>query len=139
MVYLVDGIAGHKAWNAEKRLATHLAGKWNQGYSQMVYYVLCEGQDGNCSGLCKQPLHSWQQGLGIDSNPGAHSSLTGCPWRLADLAGHVNASGTYPHHSLIWAGQLDQFSIFSTAIGLVYGAIAIRAWRCHETNYSYIN
>ena len=39
MVYLVDGIAGHKARNAEKRLATHLAGKWNRGYSQMVYYV----------------------------------------------------------------------------------------------------
>jgi hypothetical protein len=25
--------------NAEKRLTTHLAGKWNQGYSQMVYFV----------------------------------------------------------------------------------------------------
>jgi hypothetical protein len=39
MVYSVDGIAGHKAWNAEKRLPTHLAGKWNREYSQMVYYV----------------------------------------------------------------------------------------------------
>jgi hypothetical protein len=39
MVYLVDGIARHEAWNAERRLANHLASKWNQGYSQMVYYV----------------------------------------------------------------------------------------------------
>ncbi len=39
MVYSVDGIAGHEARNAEKRLATHLAGKWNHEYSQMVYYV----------------------------------------------------------------------------------------------------
>ncbi len=39
MVYSVDGIAGCKAWNAKKRLATHLASKWNCGYSQMVYYV----------------------------------------------------------------------------------------------------
>jgi hypothetical protein len=39
MVYSVDGIAGLKARNAEKRLATHLAGKWNREYSQMVYYV----------------------------------------------------------------------------------------------------
>ncbi len=30
MVYSVDGIAGREAWNAEKRLATHLAGKWNR-------------------------------------------------------------------------------------------------------------
>jgi hypothetical protein len=29
MVYLVNGIAGHEARNAEKRLATHLASKWN--------------------------------------------------------------------------------------------------------------
>jgi hypothetical protein len=36
MVYLVDGIVGCNAQNAEKRLATHLAGKWNQGYFQMV-------------------------------------------------------------------------------------------------------
>ncbi len=35
----VDGIAGPEARNAEKRLATHLAGKWNREYSQMVYYV----------------------------------------------------------------------------------------------------
>jgi hypothetical protein len=39
MVYSVDGIAGCKARNAEKKLATHLAGKWNREYSQMVYYV----------------------------------------------------------------------------------------------------
>ena len=40
MVYSVDGIAGREqARNAEKRLATHLAGKWNREYSQMVYYV----------------------------------------------------------------------------------------------------
>ena len=39
MVYSVDGIAGREARNAEKRLATHLASKWNRGYSQMVYYV----------------------------------------------------------------------------------------------------
>ena len=39
MVYSVDGIAGREARNAEKRLATHLAGKCNREYSQMVYYV----------------------------------------------------------------------------------------------------
>jgi hypothetical protein len=39
MVYLVDGIVGREARNAKKRLATHLASKWNRGYSQMVYYV----------------------------------------------------------------------------------------------------
>ena len=39
MVYSVDSIAGHEAWNAEKRLATHLVSKWNCEYSQMVYYV----------------------------------------------------------------------------------------------------
>jgi len=39
MVYSVDGIAGREAQNAEKRLATHLAGKWNREYSQMVFYV----------------------------------------------------------------------------------------------------
>jgi hypothetical protein len=39
MIYSVDGIVGREAWNAEKRLATHLAGKWNCEYSQMVYYV----------------------------------------------------------------------------------------------------
>jgi hypothetical protein len=33
MVYLVDGIAGHEAWNAKRRLAIHLASKRNQGYS----------------------------------------------------------------------------------------------------------
>ena len=39
MVYSVDGIAAREAQNAEKRLATHLASKWNREYSQMVYYV----------------------------------------------------------------------------------------------------
>jgi hypothetical protein len=39
MVYSVDGIARPEARNAKKRLATHLAGKWNHEYSQMVYYV----------------------------------------------------------------------------------------------------
>ena len=39
MVYSVDGIAGCEARNADKRLATHLSGKWNREYSQMVYYV----------------------------------------------------------------------------------------------------
>ncbi len=39
MVYSVDGIAGREARNAEKKLATHLAGKWNCEYSQMVYNV----------------------------------------------------------------------------------------------------
>jgi hypothetical protein len=39
MVYLIDGIVGREAQNAKKRLATHLASKWNRGYSQMVYYV----------------------------------------------------------------------------------------------------
>jgi hypothetical protein len=34
-----DRIAGRKARNAERRLATHLASKWKRGYSQMVYYV----------------------------------------------------------------------------------------------------
>ena len=35
----MDGIAGREARNAEKRLATQLAGKWNREYLQMVYYV----------------------------------------------------------------------------------------------------
>ncbi len=39
MGYSVDGIVGHEARNAEKRLATHLAGKWNREYSQMVCYA----------------------------------------------------------------------------------------------------
>ena len=39
MVYSVDGIAGREAQNAKKKLATHLASKWNRGYSQMVFYV----------------------------------------------------------------------------------------------------
>ncbi len=39
MVYSVDGIASREAQNAKKRLAVHLAGKWNHEYSQMVFYV----------------------------------------------------------------------------------------------------
>jgi hypothetical protein len=39
MVYFVDGIAGCEAQNAKKRLAVHLARKWNREYSQMVFYV----------------------------------------------------------------------------------------------------
>jgi hypothetical protein len=39
MVYSVDGIAGRKARDAKRRLATHLASKWKCGYSQVVYYV----------------------------------------------------------------------------------------------------
>ncbi len=31
MVYLVDGIAGREARNAEKRLVTYLASKWKSG------------------------------------------------------------------------------------------------------------
>ncbi len=38
-VYLADGIVRHEARNAKRRLATHLASKWNCGYSQMVHYV----------------------------------------------------------------------------------------------------
>jgi hypothetical protein len=30
---------GREAQNVEKRLATHLAGKWNREYSLMVYFV----------------------------------------------------------------------------------------------------
>jgi hypothetical protein len=32
VVYYVDGIVGREARNAEKRLATQLAGKWNREY-----------------------------------------------------------------------------------------------------------
>ncbi len=39
MVNSVDGIVGREARNAEKRLATHLAGKWNREFSQIVYSV----------------------------------------------------------------------------------------------------
>jgi len=53
--FTVDGIASREARNAEKRMATHLAAKWNREYSQMVY--LCEGSDGNRGGPCKQPPH----------------------------------------------------------------------------------
>jgi len=36
----VDGIVGREVQNVEKRLATHLVGKWNLEYfHQMVYYV----------------------------------------------------------------------------------------------------
>ncbi len=35
----MDGITGREARNAEKRLATQLAGKWKCEYSQMVYYL----------------------------------------------------------------------------------------------------
>jgi hypothetical protein len=38
-IYLVDGIAGRKARNAKRRLATHLASKRNCRYPQMLYYV----------------------------------------------------------------------------------------------------
>ncbi len=65
MVYSVDGIAGREAWNAEKRLATHLAGKWNREYSQMVYYV-------------RVTASSFVAAV-IDNDPGAPSSPTGPP------------------------------------------------------------
>ena len=39
LVYSVDGIAGCKARNVEKRLATHLVVKWKKGYPTMVHYV----------------------------------------------------------------------------------------------------
>jgi hypothetical protein len=38
MVYSVDGIAGREAQNAKKRLAVHLAGKWNR---EMAIAVVC--------------------------------------------------------------------------------------------------
>ncbi len=37
LVYSVDGITGHEARDAEKRLATHLAAKWKKGYPEMVH------------------------------------------------------------------------------------------------------
>ena len=39
LVYLVDGIAGREARNAEKRLATLLVAKWRKEYLRMVQYV----------------------------------------------------------------------------------------------------
>jgi hypothetical protein len=90
MVYSVDGIAGREARNAEKRLATHLAGKWNREYSQMVYY---EGWDGNRCGMCEQPPHSWQPGSATSLAP-PHPRW-GCLRRLADLVGQVKASSPY--------------------------------------------
>jgi hypothetical protein len=39
LVYLVDGIAGREAKNAEKLLAYHLLEKWHKPLLQMVYYV----------------------------------------------------------------------------------------------------
>jgi hypothetical protein len=40
LVYFQNNIiAGREARNAKRRLATHLASKWNRGYSQIVYYV----------------------------------------------------------------------------------------------------
>ena len=39
LVYSVDGVAGREARSAEKRLASMLADKWKQQYSQIVYYV----------------------------------------------------------------------------------------------------
>ncbi len=57
MVYSVDGIAGREAWNAEKKLATHLAGKWNHEYSQMVYYVRVR-----MAIPCEQSPYLWQPG-----------------------------------------------------------------------------
>ena len=74
MVYSVDGIAGCEARNAEKRLATHLAGKWNCEYSQMVYYVRV--------GMAIVVVHATASSFVaavIDNNPGAPSSLTGPP------------------------------------------------------------
>ena len=57
MVYSVDGIAGREARNAEKRLATHLASKWNRGYSQMVYYVRVRMA---IAVVRKQSTHPWE-------------------------------------------------------------------------------
>jgi hypothetical protein len=72
MVYSVDGIAGHEARNAEKRLATHLAGKWNREYSQMVYYVRVR--------MAITVVHdSSFVAAVIDNDPDAPSSPTGPP------------------------------------------------------------
>ena len=42
MVYTVNSITGREATHAEKRLATYLAEKWMNKYSQMVFYVSAE-------------------------------------------------------------------------------------------------
>ena len=39
LVYSVDGMAGVEAQAAEKRLASHLAKRWQREYSEMVGYV----------------------------------------------------------------------------------------------------
>jgi hypothetical protein len=55
-VYCVCGwhCGSREARNGEKRLATHLAGKWNSECSQMlVYGVLCEGWDGYRGGVVR--------------------------------------------------------------------------------------
>jgi hypothetical protein len=74
MVYLVDRIARCEARNAKRRLATHLEGKWNCRYSQMVYYVRVR-----MSVLLFAQTASSSAGAGIDSNAGAHSSLKELP------------------------------------------------------------
>jgi hypothetical protein len=92
MVYWVDGIAGRKARNAKKRLATHLASKWNHGYSPDS--VLCESLDVDCCCSRKQPPHPREQGSTATLAP-SHP-LWGCPWRLADLAGQLTPSPQTP-------------------------------------------
>ena len=60
MVYSVDGIAGRESRNAEKRLATHLAGKgWQSRWSVRT-------------------ASSFVAAV-IDNDPGARSSPTGPP------------------------------------------------------------
>ncbi len=77
MVYLVDGIAGREARNAEKRLATYLAAsKWTRRYSQMVYYVRVR------MAIAAVRANSLliHGGAGTDSAPDALSYLTELPW-----------------------------------------------------------
>ena len=45
MVYSVDGNVGREARNAEKRLATHLAGKWNREYLKKYAHVYLRTYD----------------------------------------------------------------------------------------------
>ncbi len=72
MVYSVYGIASHEARNVEKRLATHLAGKWNREYSQMVYYVRVR--------MVITVVHASSfVAAVIDNDPDAPSSPTGPP------------------------------------------------------------
>jgi hypothetical protein len=92
-IYLVDGIAGSEAQNAEKRLATHVVDKWTHEYSQIV---LCEVQDGNPIGPSKQPPYSWQPGSTETLAPPHPQQQQGCLRQLADLAGQVMALGTSP-------------------------------------------